>query len=256
MKKTTKSKAYLAIPIIILTMILIFVICAWVGGTPITQMIDASPLPHTAYPSDEPKYDESYAKLAEDVGWSGGRQAIEVVKAESNKAAERNEFVHWLNDNKIPVYDEQRVQKYLDKLVLDKNTQDLMDHGSGQYSWQWFPLSGRDLSQVVQWCDKGTCQYSGVALTNTTAWTTGDSDVVKVTYGDVVKSDQSVVQQIHQDYTAPIPADVLSLMKKVRDEWPCAEFDVTAISRNMDPFIRVRFDWGTEIIAKWDEPGF
>jgi hypothetical protein len=67
-------------------------------------------------------------------------------------------------------------------------------------------------------------------------------------YGDTVPVEVlQIVARVEKGFTAQV-ADVLPDTKVI--------YQVSTIQRDPDPFLRVKFGDATEVIAKWEEPGF
>lgn len=236
----------------------LLMIVACIGAALLTVDVytaDTAPIPTIPeFESYRPaEVNESYAELADRAGWPGGKVAAE---AETNRSAlieQKNEFVKYLREKGIRVYDEAKVSAYLDDLVA-KKTREETDRRT-TYRWNWFPVAGRTYGGNLEVIDSVT---SGDQTSITFRTGTGDfsSFIISNGYGRDVIDQQISANGVSEHYVAPIPKDIVAQMAMIKDEWPCAEFDVTAISRVLDPFLRVRFEWGEMIIAKWDEPGF
>lgn len=193
----------------------------------------------------------NYLAVADRAGWPGASAAVDQRNHAAEMARQKNTFNSWLIQHGGKVYDSAKVDAYMGDIVENLN------NGVEQFSWGWFPVAGQ-----VWMSDIAEVQLSGIMNDGSRVfkyrnfkdgnWYTTQPflDRPGVQFTHIVN------QQLRTDYIAPIPENVLQQMAAIKDEFPCAEFDVTAVTRKADPFLRVRFDWGSEVIAKWDEPGF
>lgn len=177
--------------------------------------------------------DKQYLKLAEKAGWTGAKKMANGMNGLRNEMIARTQFRGYLLAHEMEIYDESHVQAYLQSKAdecTQKNRGTVSTSGAffinGPYCMvDWFPLAGRD--------NGGSCFV-----------------------GSMTGSSITTCSPVRSEYTKPIPKFALEMMAEIKADYPNAEFDVSDIREYKDPFLRVRFPWGSEVIARWDEPSF
>lgn len=238
------------------------------------QVIRSAPKSHlpTPEPIDAHAFvDPNYVALAGRIGWKGASTMANEMDGNARKKIAATEFDKYLLSREIQVFDAAKVDAYMNEIIGDLNRQEVdkckgrdatcLNNGS-RHSWRWFPLKGEEIDYGTQ---SSTFISSGTTYTYATgAMSSGTSSTLTYFVGDDWTGGLTAATRMvnlsgnkyRRDYILPIPNPVLGLMADIINDYPNAEFDVSAVDRRVDPFVRVRFDWGERVIAKWDEPGF
>lgn len=210
------------------------------------------PIPPTV--QEQSLVNPQYVRFAKDIQWPGGEIAASGKNKEVRDAQARAKFEQWLNENEIQVFDEKDVSSYMDHQVEAANRKAeaaCPDNQLGRgclrtlYSWEWFPLSGK------------SGQHNEIRVNSGgMVWVTSNTNGYYDRAGTGIEDTDLADGKYRSDYVQPIPASALADAAAIKAAWPDAEFDVTAVDKHIDPFLSVRFPWGREIFAKWDEPNF
>lgn len=157
-----------------------------------------------------------YSALAEQIGFS-------------NPAIERVRMLNFLQREEIPVYDNGRVEEFMNSLV-DKINGKKRKRDTGAWNpfyggivWVWKPLRAIDADAVSS--------------------------------GGYVDDGYFTARQ----YDRAVPIDVLKTVAKISTAFPEANFFVTDYAtKTPDPFLCVRLPGRSEhfVVAVWDEPDF
>lgn len=190
--------------------------------------------------------DPEYMALADEAGWTGAAAMANDNAISILKVRDRNRMRKFLNDSFIQAYDITAVEAYMNALVAQQK----------DIRWVWFPLSGRQV-----FAPGNTVVQSVVGQSGT--WITTRSDSGQYQSFSIIPHAQGTEFGTRPDggygenYVMPMPKRALEITALIRDEFPDATLDVTAVAPVVkDPFLSVFYAGERIVVYHWDEPNF